>query len=98
MIPYRQFRWMVVVATAMACAVGVWAQPSITPAVLPGGEVGQNPQYSQTLNANDVLPTCCNWSVSSGALPDGLQLSTGVSPTATITGTPTNPGMFNFMI
>ena len=43
-------------------------------------------------------PTCCNWSVSSGALPPGLILGSVINTQNTIGGTPTAAGTFNFSI
>jgi hypothetical protein len=74
--------------------------PTITPTSLPNGDVSTF--YSQTLTASEavLLPTCCTWKVSKGALPSGLSLSsgTGASTTATISGTPTTAKMFSFSI
>ncbi len=71
---------------------------TITPAGLGNGEVGV--AYSQMLNATEVpsSPTCCNWSVSSGALPPGLILGSVINTQNTIGGTPTAAGTFNFSI
>src|SRR5258708_39131662 len=97
-------KWAGAVGMAVVCAGVAWGQnPSITPGSgpLPNGEV--NVGYpTQTLNANDPLPTCCTWSVTAGALPDGLLLSTGTTSTATISGTPSGTfataTTFNFTI
>ena len=82
----------------VAAAAGMG--PDITPASLPNGDVSSF--YSQTLTASEtvLLPTCCTWKVSKGALPGGLSLSsgTGASTTATISGTPTTAGKFSFSI
>ena len=90
-------RWALAVAAMLVCAgVGRAQAPSITPTSLPNGEVGV--PYGVLLNANDILPTCCTWTVTSGALPDGLSLGTGTSSAAIIIGTPTATGLFSFTI
>ena len=66
--------------------------PSITTSSLPNGTVGQ--PYSATLSASGgTLPN--SWSLTSGALPDGLALA---SSTGLISGTPTSPGTTNFTV
>ena len=60
---------------------------SITTSSLPAGTVGT--AYSQALAAAGGTPPY-TWSVSSGALPDGLVLSAN----GTIGGTPSSPGTF----
>mgnify|MGYP002625221099 CR=1 FL=1 len=62
---------------------------SITTSSLPDGTVGT--PYSGTLNAN---VSNVRWRVSSGTLPDGLQLSS----TGTISGTPRTAGTYSFEI
>ena len=59
---------------------------------LAGGEVGF--AYSQTL-ATTGGKTPYTWSISSGALPNGLSLA---SSTAAITGTPTTAGTSSFTV
>ena len=74
-------------STASAPSVGT--APSITTSSLPGGTVGE--AYSQTLAATGDAPI--TWSVATGTLPDGLSLNG-----ATISGTPTATGTFNFTV
>jgi len=55
-------RWALAVAAMLVCAgVGRAQAPSITPTSLTNGEVGV--PYGVLLNANDILPTCCTWTV-----------------------------------
>jgi len=68
------------------------AAPSITTSSLPSGTVGVTyPQ--QNLSANGGLPPY-TWSISAGALPDGLALSGG----GAITGTPTKVKNYSFTV
>jgi hypothetical protein len=60
-----------------------------TASPLPNGTPGV--AYSQTLTATGGTPTY-RWSIDSGALPQGLTLSTS----GTIAGTPSQSGAFNF--
>jgi FtsP/CotA-like multicopper oxidase with cupredoxin domain len=64
---------------------------TITTTSLPNGQLGV--AYSQTLAASGG-PTPYTWSLSAGALPGGLTLSTA----GLISGTPTNSGTFNFTV
>ena len=61
-----------------------------TTAPLPGASVGS--AYSQTLTATGGKPPY-SWSVTTGALPDGLSLN---SNSGLISGTPTATGSFTF--
>ncbi len=63
--------------------------PTITTAILSGGTVDVT--YSQTLAADGDTPII--WSIKSGSLPDGLNLSGN-----TISGTPTTEGAFDFTV
>uniref|UniRef100_Q01RC5 Ig family protein n=1 Tax=Solibacter usitatus (strain Ellin6076) TaxID=234267 RepID=Q01RC5_SOLUE len=65
---------------------------SITSTTLPAGAT-QAP-YAQTLTANGGTAPY-SWSVTSGALPDGMTLET---PTGVLAGTPTATGTFNFSV
>src|SRR5438105_2218661 len=68
------------------------AQVSIATASLPGGTVGAG--YSQSVSAAGGSQPY-TWSVSSGALPNGLSLNAG---TGAITGTPTTVESPSFTI
>ena len=65
--------------------------PTITTDSLPDGKVGE--AYSQTLTANGTTPI--KWSISGGALPDGLSLN---KDTGKISGTPTADGTAKFTV
>lgn len=62
--------------------------PTITTESLPGGTVGTD--YSQTLAADGSAPIA--WSITNGALPNGLTLSND----GTISGTPAAAGTYTF--
>jgi phosphodiesterase/alkaline phosphatase D-like protein len=64
---------------------------SITQTSLPDGTVGA--AYSQTLTASGGLAPY-TWSIAAGALPQGLQLSSG----GVISGTPAASGSFSFTV
>jgi hypothetical protein len=64
--------------------------PTITTTSLPGGTVGT--AYSQTLTATGDTPI--TWSIDTGSLPGGLNLSTA----GVISGTPTTANTFNFTV
>lgn len=77
-------------ATAsQALSITVNAAPSITTSSLPGGGLGI--AYSQTLAATGGTGAL-TWSVSAGALPSGVTLSSA----GVLSGTPTASGTFNF--
>jgi hypothetical protein len=79
-------------ATAtQAFTITVAAALTITTATLPNGTVGA--AYSQTLAAAGGSGTLA-WSISTGALPGGITLSSAGS----LSGTPTAPGTFNFTV
>jgi hypothetical protein len=65
--------------------------PSVTTASLPAGQIGQ--AYSQALQATGGSGGY-TWSVSAGALPQGLSLAAG----GTIAGTPAAAGTSNFTV
>ena len=67
------------------------AAPSITTSSLPDGKVGE--AYSQILTATGTTPI--KWSISGGALPDGLSLN---KDTGKINGTPTAAGTASFTV
>ncbi len=63
---------------------------AITSSTLPSGTNGT--AYSQALQASGGTPSY-TWSISSGSLPTGMSLASGV-----ISGTPTVSGSFNFTV
>ena len=65
--------------------------PTITTTSLPGGTVGL--PYDETLSANGGTGTLV-WSLSAGSLPTNLS----ISPTGTISGTPTLAATSNFTV
>ena len=67
------------------------AAPTITTDTLPNGKVGE--AYSHTLTADGTTPI--TWSVSGGALPEGLTLN---ETTGEISGTPTAEGTAKFTV
>ena len=67
------------------------AAPTITTDTLPNGKVGE--AYSHTLTADGTTPI--TWSVSGGALPEGLTLN---ETTGKISGTPTAEGTAKFTV
>jgi hypothetical protein len=77
---------------AFTITIGVSQLLTITTTSLPNGTLNQ--PYSQTVAAAGGTSPY-SWSVSSGALPAGLQLS---AATGTISGTPTSVGNFSFII
>lgn len=80
-----------VVTRALSITINLPAPPTITtPSPLPGGTVGQ--PYSQTLTATGGTPPLA-WS-KTGSLPANLTLS----PTGTISGTPTITGTSSFTV
>lgn len=70
----------------LSCAI------TVDPPALPDGTV--NIPYNQTITANGGTPPY-TFSVSAGALPDGLTLN---NSTGLISGTPTTEGLFSFTI
>ena len=71
--------------------------PNITiTGTLPNGTVG-TAYPASTLTAAGDGPAY-TFTVSVGALPPGLQLQAATATTATVSGTPTTPGAFNFSI
>ena len=65
--------------------------PNIITDTLPDGKVGE--AYSQILTANGTTPI--KWSISGGALPDGLSQN---KDTGKISGTPTAAGSSTFTV
>jgi subtilisin family serine protease len=83
---------------AIRCGQGSPPPPpalNITTTSLPGGTVNQ--AYSQSVTATGGS-TPYSWSVVSGSLPPGLSLSPTGTPSATISGTPTTAGTYNFTV
>ena len=76
---------------ALLCGGGIAATLAITTSSLPGGTVGTS--YSQTLAATGGSGDY-TWSITSGALPAGLALSSA----GLITGTPTTAGTAKFTV
>ena len=75
-----------------ALSINIAASPvSITTSSLPNGQVGA--AYSQTLQASGGTGSF-TWSISSGSLPAGLNLSAS----GQIAGTPTTSGTSNFTV
>ena len=70
---------------------------TITTTSLPGGTVGT--AYTQGVTATSGTGSY-TWSLNggSGPLPPGLTLSASGTPTATISGTPTLIGTYNFVL
>jgi hypothetical protein len=64
---------------------------SLDPPVLPNGNYGQT--YNQTIVAGGGVPPY-NYTVASGNLPNGLDLS----PSGVLTGIPSKAGLFNFTV
>jgi len=92
-------------ATSTAIAATPQVQlitPSPAAGALPAGATGtaytaQN--FAAMGGAGAPAPTTWTWSISSGALPGGLILTpVGAAATASITGTPTSAGTFNFTV
>jgi hypothetical protein len=65
-----------------------------TSSLVNSGKAIYNSAYSSTLSATGGSGKGYTWSLSSGALPAGLSLSTG----GVISGTPTATGKFNFKV
>lgn len=69
---------------------------AITTATLPGGREGG--VYFGPITASGGAGTGYQWSVIQGALPAGLSLSAMGTPTATVSGSPTEWGTFDFRV
>lgn len=68
----------------------------LAPGTLPDGTQGA--MYLQTLTASGSIDPL-TWSLAAGGLPPGLSLDTSSSAASTIiTGTPTTPGNFSFIV
>ncbi len=83
---------------AIRCSEGAPPPPpalAVTTTALPGGTVGQ--AYSQAVSATGGTPPY-GWSLVSGSLPPGLTLSPTGTPSATVSGTPTTAGTYDFTV
>lgn len=74
--------------------VNICPVPTVTPAVLPTGQVGQA-YPATTIGATGGTAPYVAWAIVAGALPAGLSFNTA---TGQITGTPTGAGTFNFTV
>src|SRR6266581_1589716 len=88
-IQHAARRFLFLLAGLLAPATSVFGALNITTTTLPSGPV--NVSYSQALSATGGKQPY-SWSVSSGALPTGLTLSSG----GAISGTPQNRGTSTF--
>lgn len=72
----------------------------IGPAALPLMAVGSDYVADLTLTnaSNTQVSRPVSWSVTSGALPEGLHLEASISENVAILGTPTRPGLYSFRI
>ncbi|MDH5640712.1 MAG: Ig domain-containing protein [Nitrospira sp.] len=75
--------------------IDVVSTPTITTTTLPDGQVGI--AYNQDVVASGGVSPY-TWAVISGSLPPGLSLAGSTTATASIVGTPTSVGTFNFTI
>ena len=78
--------------STQAFTLTIIAAPTITPATLPSGEINAPYPSGTSLTATGGTGTGYTWSVFSGALPAGMNLSAA----GALTGTPTASGPFNF--
>jgi uncharacterized protein (TIGR03437 family) len=85
-------------AAAFIFAGAAWGQNSgfVITGSLPAGFVNQ--AYSATLSCNNIEVTDAKWSISNGSLPPGLGISSDGSCNATIGGTPSLSGTYNFNV
>lgn len=80
------------VTVTKALSLRIWSALSLTTSTIPTGS--QSAVYSTTLNGSGGSQPL-SWSIGSGALPAGVNLD---FVTGTISGTPTNCGVFNFVV
>lgn len=76
---------------ALSGTVGSYVAPTVTTTSL-GGVVSAGASYLQVLMTSGSIPV--TWSIVSGALPDGLALTSA----GTISGTPTASGSYSFTV
>jgi uncharacterized protein (TIGR03437 family) len=88
-------KWLSLICVVAAPVFSQTAPLTITTTSLPNGTV-QSP-YNQPVQSSGGVGTARTWSIASGALPPGLNLS-GTTSTATISGTPTptSAGSYSF--
>lgn len=58
----------------------------------------ENVAYTATITAQDGSGSGYVWSISTGSLPPGLSIGASGTPSTTISGTPTDPGTFDFTV
>ena len=81
-----------------ALSISIAGAPTITTTSLPGGQVGTS--YTRTMAATggfgSTIPTTGTvWTVTAGALPDGLMLN---ATTGVLSGTPTSNATYTFTV
>ena len=88
-------KWLSLICVVAAPVFSQTAPLTITTTSLPNGTVQSS--YSQSVQSTGGSGTTRTWSIATGALPPGLNLS-GTTSTATISGTPspTSAGSYSF--